>query len=71
MVSEIKKYIQSSYLSNLNIQQDYKVYRVKDLPKDQRPREKLIQKGPQNLKDEELLVILLETSKQGKKKRLI
>jgi len=49
MVSEIKKYIQSSYLSNLNIQQDYKVYRVKDLPKDQRPHEKLQEYGPSEL----------------------
>jgi len=28
--------------------------KIKDLPKTDRPREKLIQKGTQNLKDEEL-----------------
>jgi len=39
---------------------------IKDLPKVERPREKLIQKGPQNLKDEELLAILLRTGREGK-----
>ena len=41
-------------------------YRIKDLPKIERPREKLIQKGSQNLKDEELLAILLGTGREGK-----
>jgi len=40
--------------------------KIKDLPKIERPREKLIQKGPQNLKDEELLAILLRTGREGK-----
>ncbi len=40
--------------------------KIKDLPKTERPREKLIQKGPQNLKDEELLAILLRTGREGK-----
>ena len=40
--------------------------RIKDLPKTDRPREKLIAKGPQNLKDEELLAILLGTGVEGK-----
>jgi DNA repair protein RadC len=40
--------------------------RIKDLPKIERPREKLISKGPQNLKDEELLAILLGTGVEGK-----
>ncbi|HRR39166.1 MAG TPA: hypothetical protein P5570_00130, partial [Candidatus Paceibacterota bacterium] len=40
--------------------------RIKDLPKEDRPREKLISKGPQNLKDEELLAILLGTGREGK-----
>jgi len=31
--------------------------RIKDLPKIDRPREKLVSKGFQNLKDEELLAI--------------
>ena len=31
--------------------------RMKDLPKVERPRERLISKGPQNLKDEGLLAI--------------
>jgi len=39
--------------------------KIKDLPKIDRPREKLIFKGPQNLKDEELLAILLNFSKNG------
>src|SRR3989344_3154341 len=40
--------------------------RVKDLPTFKRPREKLIEKGPQSLKDYELLAILLRTSYEGK-----
>ena len=40
--------------------------RIKDIPKIERPREKLIQKGPENLKDEELLAILLGTGVEGK-----
>jgi len=40
--------------------------KIKDLPEDERPREKLIQKGPENLKDEELLAILLGTGVEGK-----
>ena len=39
---------------------------IKSLPKIERPREKLIAKGPQNLKDEELLAILLGTGVEGK-----
>ena len=40
--------------------------KIKDLPKIERPRERLIQKGSQNLKDEELLAILLGTGIEGK-----
>jgi len=40
--------------------------RIKDLPKTERPREKLISKGAENLKDEELLAILLRTGREGK-----
>jgi DNA repair protein RadC len=40
--------------------------KIKDLPKIERPREKLISKGSQNLKDEELLAILLGTGTNGK-----
>ena len=40
--------------------------KLKLLPKIDRPREKLIVKGPQNLKDEELLAILLRTGREGK-----
>ena len=40
--------------------------RIKDLPKVERPREKLISKGAENLKDEELLAILLRTGREGK-----
>ncbi|MDP3015011.1 MAG: DNA repair protein RadC [bacterium] len=40
--------------------------KIKDLPKIERPREKLIAKGAENLKDSELLAILLRTGKTGK-----
>jgi len=39
---------------------------IKSIPKFLRPREKLIEKGSQNLKDEELLAILLRTGREGK-----
>jgi len=40
--------------------------RIKDIPKPERPREKLIEKGPENLKDEELLAILIGKGIKGK-----
>ncbi len=40
--------------------------KIKDMPKIERPREKLIAKGVENLKDSELLAILLRIGKQGK-----
>lgn len=40
--------------------------RVKDLPLDDRPREKLLIRGVQNLSDAELLAILLRTGTKGK-----
>ncbi|MDO8451336.1 MAG: JAB domain-containing protein, partial [bacterium] len=40
--------------------------KIKDLPKSDRPREKLVAKGVENLKDSELLAILLRTGKAGK-----
>jgi DNA repair protein RadC len=43
-----------------------KSYTIREMPKVERPREKLIQKGAQNLKDEELLAILLRTGSEGK-----
>lgn len=44
----------------------YKLPGVKDLPPDDRPREKLILHGAQNLSDAELIAILLRTGKKGK-----
>jgi DNA repair protein RadC len=40
--------------------------KILDLPKHERPREKLIEKGPSGLKDKELLAILLGTGRAGK-----
>jgi DNA repair protein RadC len=40
--------------------------KIKDIPKIERPRERLIQKGVQNLKDKELLAILLRIGREGK-----
>ena len=39
---------------------------IKDLPPDARPREKLLDRGPQALSDVELLAILLRTGMAGK-----
>lgn len=39
---------------------------VKELPFDDRPREKLLLRGAQNLSDAELIAILLRTGKKGK-----
>jgi DNA repair protein RadC len=41
-------------------------YKVKDLPADDRPREKLILRGAQSLSDAELIAILLRTGTKGK-----
>ena len=43
-----------------------KKFGVKDLPLDDRPREKLLLRGAQNLSDAELVAILLRTGKKGK-----
>src|SRR3989338_1875292 len=40
--------------------------KIKDIPKVDRPREKLIKSGPEFLKDHELLAILLGTGTKGK-----
>jgi len=40
--------------------------KIKDLPLHMRPREKLVSQGAENLKDSELLAILLRTGKSGK-----
>ena len=42
------------------------MFKVKDLPYDDRPREKLIDRGAQNLSEAELLAILLRTGVKGK-----
>ena len=39
--------------------------KIKDLPKVERPREKLIQYGPEKLSNSELLAILLRSGKKG------
>lgn len=39
---------------------------IKDLPEDQRPREKLLKYGAESLTDTELLAILLRTGVHGK-----
>src|SRR4030067_1336903 len=48
-----------------DMQQTYHIP-IKELPSDQRPRENLIQYGPQALKDSELLAIILTTGIRGK-----
>jgi DNA repair protein RadC len=40
--------------------------KIKNLPKHEQPREKLIEKGVENLKDSELMAILLRTGIEGK-----
>ncbi|GIW62687.1 MAG: UPF0758 protein YsxA [Patescibacteria group bacterium] len=40
--------------------------KIKNLPKFQRPREKLLEKGADNLKDYEILAIILRTGTKGK-----
>ncbi len=39
--------------------------RIKDLPKHERPRERLQKYGPENLRDSDLLAIILKTGFQG------
>ncbi|MEA2065471.1 MAG: DNA repair protein RadC [Patescibacteria group bacterium] len=40
--------------------------KIKDLPKHEQPREKLIEKGVKNLRDSELMAVLLRTGIEGK-----
>ena len=40
--------------------------KIKNLPKHEQPREKLIEKGVSNLRDGELMAILLRTGIKGK-----
>ena len=49
------------YASEIEANPDYKVYRVQDLPKDQRPHEKLQNYGPDELSNRELLAAILYT----------
>lgn len=39
--------------------------RIKDIPRIERPREKLIKYGPERLSNSELLAIILRTGKKG------
>jgi len=50
----------------LTKQQGDDISKVKDLPLDDRPREKLLLRGAHNLSDAELIAILLRTGKKGK-----
>ena len=43
-----------------------KVIHIKDWPEGDRPRERLLEKGPEALSDAALLAILLRTGRQGK-----
>ena len=43
-----------------------KKYKIKDLPEDERPREKLLKFGADKLSDSELLAILIRTGTKGK-----
>jgi len=49
----------------MNMKEDKKLT-VKELPLDDRPREKLLLRGAQSLSDAELVAILLRTGKKGK-----
>jgi len=40
--------------------------KIKDLPMHKRPREKLLERGPESLSDAELLAILIRTGRSGK-----
>jgi len=40
--------------------------KIKNLPKHEQPREKLIEKGVGNLRDSELMAVLLRTGIEGK-----
>lgn len=42
--------------------------RIKDLPEFARPREKLVERGPEALSDAELLAVLLRTGVGGTKR---
>jgi len=45
---------------------NYSFKRLKDIPKELRPREKLLKLGPEHLSDEELLAVILGSGTKGK-----
>lgn len=57
----------TNYIQGMKLEKNYKIYRVKDLPKEQRPHEKLQDRGPSELSNRELLasVLYTGTKKEG------
>ncbi|MEW6507016.1 MAG: DNA repair protein RadC [Bacteroidota bacterium] len=51
---------------NGNEKEEYSIPKVKELPPDDRPREKMLLRGPQSLSNAELIAILLRTGSKGK-----
>ncbi|MCD6339840.1 MAG: hypothetical protein J7M29_10740, partial [Verrucomicrobia bacterium] len=43
-----------------------KAVRIKDLPESERPRERLLERGPEALSNAELIAILLRTGSRGR-----
>ena len=41
-------------------------YRIKDIPKEERPRERLLKFGVENLSNKELIAIILKTGLKNK-----
>ena len=54
--------LKNQYITHLLRMKNMK---VKELPLDDRPREKLLMRGPQTLSDSELIAILLRTGTRG------
>src|SRR5690606_38881962 len=66
-VQKTKSYLPSFSSKELGFDASVKVYRVKDVPKEQRPHEKLQSYGPEELSNRELLsaVLYTGTRKEG------
>lgn len=60
-----KKYTNFESLENNN-KEVYMSYKIKELPKEERPRERLKRVGPRELTDKELLAIILKTGTRNK-----
>jgi DNA repair protein RadC len=57
-------------MSGEKVEVEYK-FRIKDIPKDERPRERLIKYGPKHLSTAELLAIIMRVGTREKNRNSV